>query len=449
VWVERAQKRHAAERRAAERAVRAAPGNPEAWLTLASATDGMAGEVRQGRFTSALSPAEQQFLEVLYDQWVRITLRATKLAPRYGKAWYRLAQAATFQSDEPLSRAAYWKAGKLPMSAEEREGWLGWGLQMFQPKWNDEPGDLRRVAELAISNQYSTPAKASELVESLQDAGLAQESRTLQQHELEALEALVKAHPEDPLPHWELSCVLSDAGENRRAYEEDLQLVRLRPNDGGAHYELAVCLERLQRHAESNKEYGIAARLQPDHAMARFNYGWSLKEERKFAEAEVEFKAAVHAAPDYGDAYYGLGQLYQAQHRNAEALAAYRQGAAQDPWNQQLRMALPQQLVNEKRWDEAEAACERLLHYHTNDVWLLNELGYARAMKRDFPGSLRAFEAVLALEPENATALENHAESLCELGRKEEGRAELERVLGMGQARAAAEARKSMAKYFP
>jgi tetratricopeptide (TPR) repeat protein len=82
-----------------------------------------------------------------------------------------------------------------------------------------------------------------------------------------------------------------------------------------------------------------------------------------------------------------------------------------------------------ERFDEARQAAEEALQNHPQSTYLLNELGFILDDQEQDEEALAAFEQTLSIDPNNETALQWRIISLQKLGRIEEARQALEKAL--------------------
>lgn len=140
---------HREGRLAATKAVRASLQNPEAWAVLADVIKAMALSVRRGRYTTDLTPAELAFCMACYDDEVQACRRSVRLDPENLGRWLVLAYAATFAGEEAEADRCLWVVLKKEPTNYSA---LWWGVQMYQPKWYDNPQKLERILKLAIAS---------------------------------------------------------------------------------------------------------------------------------------------------------------------------------------------------------------------------------------------------------------------------------------------------------
>jgi tetratricopeptide (TPR) repeat protein len=128
----------------AEMAVRCAPQNPSAWISLAGMIDEQADLIRQARFISDMTDAESAQVQQFYEAALPLLIHAVRLDPSSQRGWLILAQMTAFAGEEELALAAYERAYRIDSSDR---GTLSWGIQLYQPKWYGDENRLKRVAE--------------------------------------------------------------------------------------------------------------------------------------------------------------------------------------------------------------------------------------------------------------------------------------------------------------
>jgi hypothetical protein len=157
-------------RKSAEQSVRCARGNSDAWLGLSDAISKQADAIRSARFINQLSEQELAQIGKFYEEWLPIALKAVQVDPHYGSAWLEASSAACFLGVEELADGAYGRAISLTPRAYPV---LWWGLEMYQPKWLDQPEKLKVVADLAVEAAGDFDSgRRLELAKSMQHGGL-------------------------------------------------------------------------------------------------------------------------------------------------------------------------------------------------------------------------------------------------------------------------------------
>jgi len=205
---------------------RCAPRNPEAWLTLGRAIDDSAERIRHSRVWTAMTDEEQEDVRKIYDAWVPPVRRATELDPRCGRAWQRLAVAATFAGEEKLAGDAIWTAARLDL--DERSA-VWWGaLEMYSPKWPDDPEQFKRAAILAVQDHYDTTEDMLSVADSLRDYGLRDLATELHRRTWEAAYTRTEREPNNAAAQralGDLCLALGDRpAEAKQAWEKAVEL---------------------------------------------------------------------------------------------------------------------------------------------------------------------------------------------------------------------------------
>ena len=157
-WMQRRLQNDNAEIAAAEQTVQNAPRNPDGWLTLGSTLSEEGDRVRQSRLASDITPQEWQVLNSVYPQWDYAVSQAARLDPQFGKAWDRVAKAATFDGHPRQADQALWRDIALNKTDP---GAYEWGLQMYQSKWDDDSRKLFQIAQTLASLPYPTITQGS------------------------------------------------------------------------------------------------------------------------------------------------------------------------------------------------------------------------------------------------------------------------------------------------
>lgn len=164
-------------RTSAEQAVRCARGNSDAWLGLSDAIGRQADSIRNARFINQLTEQELAQIGKFYEEWLPMALKAVQVDPGYGGAWLEASIAACFLGVEELADGAYGRAISLTPRAYPV---LWWGLEMYQPKWLDQPAKLKIVADFAVKAAGDFDSRRRlELAKSMQHGGLQAQAEKL------------------------------------------------------------------------------------------------------------------------------------------------------------------------------------------------------------------------------------------------------------------------------
>jgi tetratricopeptide (TPR) repeat protein len=138
---------------------------------------------------------------------------------------------------------------------------------------------------------------------------------------------------------------------------------------------------------------------------AELDKGKSLVEAGKFEEALPHCKAALAADPRSADAAYCLGlSIEQTKGDKKEVEKLYRQAIGIDPKRADAALNLAAiYLGDPPRPEEAIAVLDKALAYNKGDPAMLQNLGYAYSLTKNFDGAFRAYNK--ALEKEDSPQL--------------------------------------------
>ncbi len=122
------------------------------------------------------------------------------------------------------------------------------------------------------------------------------------------------------------------------------------------------------------------------------------------------------------------GESMQAN-SDEEALAYFNQALAKDPHNAKYLTAVGQVSIKLRKWNDARLHLELARKIAPTNPWPLLGLGNVCAGERKFEESIRIYDQLLALEPENDVAWYCKALSLADLRRFDEGLLAVEKCL--------------------
>ena len=308
------------ERQWIERAVRNAPRNSIAWSSIANTFGDQAEDVRQSRFAPQVNSREWKYLQAVYPAWLNAYLEATRLNPANASAWKDVACAACFNNRDAVAEAAFWKALHL---APHDSDIVSWGLQMYQPKWNNEPDKILLLAQLVendpvlLYDDFNVTMYALQEV-NRKDVGLGMRDRLAAR-----FQQRIAKNPRDAVAHHELAYLARDyylEAQNDLAAREFEAYLKLRPDDAGTHVDCGRMLHykmRLYRRAESH--YRQALKINPDLspalcALADLTY----YVHQKPAEAAAMYRRSI-AIDNSATAHAELARLLLDQGKKGEA----------------------------------------------------------------------------------------------------------------------------------
>lgn len=308
---------HAAEMLAATRLVQDAPRNPEGWLISATTTASVAGDVRQGRVYGALSSSDARYLSRLYAQAEAADKQAVQLDPHFAAGWQNLAISATFNSDAALADHALETA--LALSRDKADVY-GWALEMYQPKWSDEPAKLDRFAHLAAADTSLTVDDVLRVSRHLKSSGYPELGTKLLADFIARKQLLLASAPENGQEHFETAVALDGAGDHIGALTEYQKAAALFPKNASIQYHLGKELSASGDLTGAETALRQAIKLDPEFPEAYYELSFVTHD---YAPTKQALEAAIKINPAYGKAYASLGRLEMAQPHDTEAVQDY------------------------------------------------------------------------------------------------------------------------------
>ena len=448
-WLQRSIEQSNAERHAAEQTVQDAPRNPDAWLTLGWTISQEGNRLRLGRFASDLSAQDWAFLNSVYPQWLYAVSQAASLDPLYGKAWNRVAEAATFAGHSRTADQALWKGIALNPNDPE---YYTWGLQMYQDKWGGNPSQLNKVAQGIAAIRYTTVAQGLYGVKILKNNEqvpnqFAGPRQTLLASLLTRTQQEIAQNSADAQAHYDQAVGLALAGRHSEAILEYKNVALLQPSDVDSHLNLGDAYDQSGRTQEAIAEFRQAVTLMPTSALAHYDLGWDLKHLSQFPEAETEMRKAIHLSPNYAEAHYGLGEVLMGVHREKEATPEYQKAAQLNPFFRDAYERLCYLLDTQGRYVESLAAGRHAVEISRDNNSVMDNMADDYLHLKDWAHSIQMSEAALQVDANDPLAHENLGEAYIGQGKTAEAHDEWNKVLTLDHGAVAQAAREMLAKH--
>jgi Tfp pilus assembly protein PilF len=151
------------------------------------------------------------------------------------------------------------------------------------------------------------------------------------------------------------------------------------------------------------------------------NLGVALMEQYKHEEAAAEFKKAVTEDPNFAIGHINLALAYYFLRDMTQAAAAARAAIRLAPDSPHVNYLLGAVLKNEKQYDAALEAFNKVLAVDPKDPTTNLQIGQIYAQKQQYDQAIAAFRRALESEPYNATAAYSLATAYNRAGKREEG----------------------------
>ena len=404
----------------AQRMVRLAPHNAEYWRMLGRTAGNEADDFRHAVFINRLSELELAHLNTLYDQYVTCLRKATAIDPLDGRGWCVLCEAATFAGEPGLADDAFWKAAKLDT---DKADIYYWGLEMYQPKWYDDPAKLEKVANLAINTKWDSADGPVKVAGELWNASLPKERDRLLKQTIDRLAEKVAASPGDGWAHWDLAAAYKGAWRTPEALGEYRAAEKLLPHNSRLHYLIGGELSG----DEAVNEYRLALADDPDSA-ARVDLAWTLKNQGKTSEAFTEIEQAAEVNPYSYSLHYTRAAILESMQKPDQAIDEYKKAIDFDFWGKECYERICHLDDTPGHYDEAIQFGKQGLVGANDDATLIDQLADVYLNKNESELSAGLSQYAIGLNAKDWWAHENLGEALIKQGKRAEARKEWELV---------------------
>ncbi len=205
-----------------------------------------------------------------------------------------------------------------------------------------------------------------------------------------------------------------------------------RPNDSLAHFQLGYAYTGLQRWDDAKSEYGKAVALDPKLAQAHLNLGLVLLD-RDPAAAVEPFRHTAELQPDQARPLFLLGLAYEKSGNIANAIEQYQAAQRLEPKSFDIRFALGRALLRAGRAPEAETQFHEAVELQKDSAPARLGLADSLQAQKKLEPAVDAFADYLRLQPQDRETRRQRASILIDLGRYEQGLAELDGSDASGQ----------------
>lgn len=232
-----------------------------------------------------------------------------------------------------------------------------------------------------------------------------------------------------------LAAVLNDLGRPREA--ESILVRALEsgtPNSrqlAALEHNLGVSLQLQGRHEAALGVFDAAQSKVPEIPLTDYSRGNSLKSLGRLEQAILAYGHAIDRNPLDFRAHYELNQLLYRIGDDANFLRSYDLGAAAYSEAGGFPLDKANFLLQIGDLEAARAHFERAIELLPQHVMPRDGLGLTLARMGEYPEAIRAHEAVLKMEPENADGWRNYAETLLRSGDASKARDAAERSLSI------------------
>ena len=179
----------------------------------------------------------------------------------------------------------------------------------------------------------------------------------------------------------------------------------------------------LEDYKASRQYYEIALQISPGHKEALNNWLYCAQVSAKnkyYSEAEVSYRKLIQYEPDNVDLYLGLSGVYENVARIDSVVALMNRVLVKQP-NSAAALSKLGEMYG-KYYNNLDISIEYLMKAYAispTDASLLENLGVAYGLKKDFPKSIDFFNKAITAKPDNPQLYMNLAGSYANLGDKQ------------------------------
>lgn len=366
-WVARAARDKKQDALYSERGALNAPANPDARLSAAWSLADQASRLRQNRQYSDISPAVMVKITPMYAQWLTETKAATQCDPLYGKAYQRLANAATFAGDRAEAEAAMTMARKI--YTDSPYDTYSWALEMYQPKWGGDPARLREVATEAASARYNSNNETMEIYQALGQLQFTDLQKSMADRLIQETEKTLAADPKNMYAHYlHGSLLMERTGRRKEAIADFVANAQNYPKDPAIQFDLGKQYTIRGNFPQAEGPLKKSLTLRPRDPETLYYMGYVLKQQQKAADAQKYLEAAVAITPDYADALTVLGTVNAMQQRIPAAIGYYERARRVRPFQPEANVNLAACYNSVGREFDTLRLGEEFLRYYPADA---------------------------------------------------------------------------------
>lgn len=208
------------------------------------------------------------------------------------------------------------------------------------------------------------------------------------------IERAIQQNPNQAAYYENLAMALTVSGRSLAAIDAYSKSVALNPNNPNTRAKFGIALGRMNLWERAITELSAAVRLNPGFADAQKDLGFAYLQTKQFDQSIASYKRAIDIRADFAEAYHGLG------------MAMEKQGAGQR--------------------DHAIAAFSKAVELNGTLPRGHHDLAVALSRAGRTSQAIKAFDAAIALWPEDFEAHYAKAMALLSLGNFQEGWREYE-----------------------
>ena len=237
------------------------------------------------------------------------------------------------------------------------------------------------------------------------------------QEALDAIDALIKDYPNEPLLFNIGGVFYKQTGQLDEAIKRFEKAITINPDYAEAHNNLGVTLQNLGLMDEAIASYKKAITSNPDYAEAHNNLGVTLQNLGLMDEAIASYKKAITSNPDYAEAHNNLGNIFKELEQLDAAVKSYEKVSAINPDYPEAHYNLGNTLVELGQLEDATKSYEKVIAINPNYPEAHYNLGNTLVELGQLEDANKSYEKVIAINPNYPEAYFNLGSSLQQLGK--------------------------------
>lgn len=331
--------------------------------------------------------------------------KALELQPNYLPAAYNLGMLDVAEKRPEDARKRY----ETMIAKDDKNDQLHLALADLQARTQAEPKAIGETLQRAVgANPQSVPARLALIEFHLRN----KDSKAA----LTAAQSAEAAMPSDPRILEATGVALEAAGETNQAIETFNKLAALQPQSVQPLLRLAGLYARQK---DTNKAIDVlrrAQKLAPNSRDLVPQLAQVYLAANRPDDALKEARELQKSDPKFAGGYALEGDVYAAQRKFAQAEKPYREALRLEPKAEAVALRLHRALVDGGKTAEADAFAKSWLNGNPKSVAMRLYLGEVELGARNLKAAAAQYQAVIAIDGNNAIALNNLAWIGGELG---------------------------------
>ena len=361
----------------------------------------------------------------MYGEWLRYEAQAVRFDPLNVTAWLDLAQASCFTGDMVNADKALQKAFTL---APTSPALLAWALQMYQPKWGGDPTRLKQSITKAVALKYKNIDDLLEIVGDLRSAGATKEANKLLFDATADLQQLAGTDTSGANLHEDLAKIYTERGMVGNAIKEYGKALLVQPRNTRMLFILGKLQMGIGQREDAAHTFREVLKTTPNSYEALV-YLSKILASKDAKEGEIIGRKAISLRPDLSRAYTMTGMNLVELKKFPEAMVLLTKAVSIDRRDSDAYGGMVFCYLGTKQNQKAVALAEQLVFSNPQEARSLYALCYAYQANAQYEQALEGLGHLVPHNPGNTELLFLRGELFLSLNRKDEAKADWEKIL--------------------